>query len=304
METKKTFNKKLLVFGLPILTLALITGAILQYYGSIQQTVNVQQAVISENVFFEGSNIVAGDTIVNCSYVKNKAKVVAPIQFRTTCNNSEGYDDGTRNETSINWATVGGDECNGIVTEIYGILELTKKNTSTWQPLDGESNKITIRYTIVGDTFSYDVLKGTIPANYELVYAMDKANRFTDYATVKTVSEINSVSEGLPMVGDWNADAYPDYCENHNGFDSYEHCVGAKLWIIPTSNIGANGVLNWANMADYYYETDLIMYSDDTGNVMNLLANGGGFNFCVDNSFALNLVPDTYTLETQIVPTA
>ena len=147
-------------------------------------------------------------------------------------------------------------------TEIYGKLELTNKDSS-WVPIS--SNEIEINYTVEGDTFGYNIVSGSIPAGFELVYAMDKENRFNpgSYATVKTVAEINLEGEGLPMSGDWNANADPNYCEYHNTFDSYEHCVGAKLWIINSNDIENNGVLTWANMDDYYYETDLITYSDE-----------------------------------------
>jgi len=48
-ETKKTkkFNKKYLAFGiLGLFALALVTGLVLNYYGQIQQDINVEQAVI------------------------------------------------------------------------------------------------------------------------------------------------------------------------------------------------------------------------------------------------------------------
>jgi len=41
-------KKKLMLFGLPILALALVTAGLLTYYGQIQQKVNVEQAVIIE----------------------------------------------------------------------------------------------------------------------------------------------------------------------------------------------------------------------------------------------------------------
>ena len=113
---------------------------------------------------------------------------------------------------------------------------------------------------------------------------MDKDDRFNpgNYATVKTVTEINSEEEGLPMTGDWNTIAEPGYCDMENTFDDFEHCRGAKLWIIPTSVIGDNGVLSWASMWEYYYETDLIVYSNT--DTITLPA-GGGFDFMVENTF-------------------
>ena len=146
-----------------------------------------------------------------------------------------------------------------------GTLHLVQKDTNTWQPLVS-GDTIDISYSISGDVFEYSVTNGVIPSGYELVYAMDKTSRFSDYATVKTVDEINSIGEGLPMAGDWNADCIEseDYCDYANTFDDYENCTGAKLWIIPTIDIEADGVLSWANMGNYYYETNLIEYSKET----------------------------------------
>jgi len=299
MKKVKILGKSVPILVLVLLGIGLVSGALLTYYGSIKHTINVTQAVVVEGEGAKSFTNVAGDTIVDCGYsVKNNAGVVAPIKFGTTCRNTAGFDDGTRNESSIDWSTFSNNRCDGIETEIYGILELTKKDITTWQPIAPEE-AITIRYTIVGNEFNYAVMEGEIPEGYELVYAMDKENRFNDYATVKKVSEI---TESLPMDGDWNAGESANYCDMNNTFDDYEHCVGAKLWIVKSDNIKEGGVLTWANMADYYYETDLIMYSNDANNVMNLLANGGGFNFCVEQNFALELAKDTYTLETQIQP--
>ena len=102
----------------------------------------------------------------------------------------------------------------------------------------------------------------------------------------------------MPHSDDANIDDSANYCQDP---DNYEHCKGAKLWVVPTGDIEDSN-LNWANMANYYYETDLIVYSDDTNNVITLPANGGGFNFCVKNDFAFNLVGDTYAIGTEVQP--
>lgn len=327
MKIKKTLSKKVNIFGksvpvfaIVILSLALVSAALLGYYGVITGSAIVSQSVKLGGLDYPGElkfsfddrPFVAGKTFVDCDTddggysVKNYADVSAPIKFGTTCKKGSTQDDGTKITTSIDWAN----ECKGIDTEIYGILKLVKKNTQIWQPLDPEQ-AITIKYTIVGDTFKYDMISGKIPEGYELVYAMDKDDRWTNYASVVRKDYINS---NLPYDNDWNADCVggPDdgenYCDKNNEFDDYEHCVGAKLWIVKTSDILTSQCvekvcpLSWANMNSYYYETDLIMYSNDDGNVMDLLANGGGFNFCESNAFALNLVPDTYTLTTKILP--
>ena len=298
-------NKKYMTFGLiGLFAMVFVTAGLIQYYGQVTQEVNVEQAVSAGTVGFN-NNIIAGSSLVKCDSVKNNAEVDAVIRFGTRCNNSIGYDDGTQYVSEIDWSDFSNDRCDGIVTEIYGTLELTKKD-GDWQPTGNSEDEITIRYTIVGDTFEYNVISGNIPSGYELVYAMDKEDRFNpgDYATVKTVAQINSQGEGLPMVGDWNAIADPGYCNNDNGKgDYFEHCTGAKLWIIPTSSFDAGtGIVNsWSN---FYWETDLIVYSNNANNEITLPANGGGFDFCVENDFAINLMADNYTIETKILPVA
>ena len=310
------FGKSVPVFAIVLLSVALVSGALLSYYGVITGMAVVSQSVTVEDSPITGAwntNLVAGKTIVDCDNdglghsVKNNAGVVAPIQFGTTCNNSIGYDDGTITNSSIDWATVGDNNkaCDGIVTEIYGILKLTSKQNVEGKWIISDNEKVTIQYTIVGNTFEYEIINVTGSwdlTNYKLIYYKDiEGDKCPDNraAGVITLAE-NIGNNNLPYADDFNNKGPANYCDNCYG-DHYEHCVGAKLWLVPVSDINGDK-LTWANMGSYLYETDLIMYSNDANNVMNLLANGGGFNFCVDNSFALNLVPDTYTLETQIVP--
>ncbi len=47
---------------------------------------------------------------------------------------------------------------------------------------------------------------------------------------------------------------------------------GAKK-IIPIGDIETEGVLNWANMANYYYETDLVYYFDNANGEMIIPSN-------------------------------
>lgn len=148
----------------------------------------------------------------------------------------------------------------------FDTLVLTNKYyDSNWSTSGTEA--ITIRYSVSGDEFEYSVVSGTVPDGYELVYAMDKENRFSDYATVKTLDEID---ESLPMSGDWNADADPNYCDYNNSNDDYDTCVGAKLWIVNSDDINNDGTLTWENMESYYYETDLISYTKTSSSRYNL----------------------------------
>jgi hypothetical protein len=74
----------------------------------------------------------------------------------------------------------------------------------------------------------------------------------------------------LPTSPDWNINPSPDYCSNNNNFDSYAHCSGAKLWIVPTSDLtsGALPLTAW-NPTTYLFETDLVTYSSDSISICN-----------------------------------
>ena len=297
-------NKKYLIFGLlGFCAMALVTAGVLTYYGSIQSTVEIGQAVTlgGSNPIFEGS-MVAGSSLTNCEFiVKNRADVEAPIQLGTTCNNSIGFDDGIQTETSIDWTdVVGNDKCDGIETEIYGILELTTKDAKFGSSPWGENAdaKATVKYTIVGSDIDAEVTNSTgiTLGDYTLIYYKDNSARFDDPAQAIA---LDAITGSLPYATDGNLDEY-DYCTGTG--DNYEHCHGAKIWLVPTSAILLGNELNWARASEFLFETDLIVYSNDGNNEITLPANGGGFNFCVENEFALNLVPETYTLETKIVP--
>ena len=335
MKKIKVFGKGIPVFAIAILGLALVSAALLSYYGTITGSAVVSQSVKLNNGDYNtpitwSKSFVAGESVVNCSFnLKNHAGVEAPIMFGTTCRNTAGFDDGTRNEVLIDWATFSNDRCDGIVTEIYGVLELTNKDPSdwTWTPTGGM--KATMYYTILGNSFKYDLEAiGLEPSTgYILIYYADEPDRFVEWggnpalnlgvATsndagyLKLSDSLGIIPGGLPYSDDWNTGkyenttgGYADYCTS----DGYQHCTGAKIWLIPssdwTSGGGRNGKLNTWNPTNYLFETDLIVYSNDASNVITLPANGGGFNFCVENTFALNLVPDTYTLETKILPAA
>jgi len=244
-------NKKYLVFGLlGIFAIGLVTAAVINYYGSVETTIEVNQP-IEVNDLVEGSttdslHCDAGDTCYGSDI--------------SITNNGD-------DERTVN---ISNDAVEGEVEVSYvGTLKLTKKDTNTWEALEDTEDKIVINYTVVGNTFKYEVVSGSIPDKYVLVYAMDKDDRFSDYATVKKLSEI---SKSLPMLGDWNANESANYCNNL--YDNYTTCRGAKIWAIPSDVIsetenedGTYELTSWSQMADFYWETNLIQYST-TGEII------------------------------------
>jgi len=147
---------------------------------------------------------------------------------------------------------ISNDAIEGIEVTYVGTLDLTKKDTSTWVPI-GEP--ISIDYTIIGDSFEVT----DIPEGYTAIYYKDEVvgleGRLANPQPAISIVGIGN----FPDSDDANIDELADYCAEP---DNYNQCKGAKLWIVPDEDLN-EGTLNWANMADYYYETDLIQYNSD-----------------------------------------
>ncbi len=145
---------------------------------------------------------------------------------------------------------ISNDADEGITTSYKGTLDLTKKDTETWVPV-GEP--ITISYTVIGDSF--DVTG--VPEGYTAVYYKDEVvgleGRLANPQPAISIVGIGN----LPELDDANVDELANYCGEP---DNYNQCKGAKLWVVPTTDL-TEGTLNWANMANYYYELDMIQYN-------------------------------------------
>lgn len=224
-------RKKLMLMALPVLAIAMVSA--LTYYAYAHVTVNVNQPIDVSGELEQTVNCDAGETCLGeMIRVDNGAEDDRTVKLRETGSGSD------------------------IDVEFVGKLELTTKDTSTWQPTT--DRKVDLIYTLVGEEFNTEV---ELESDEVLVYALDHDDRFVNYASVIKVEDIDS---DLPLSSDWNANADPDYCDMNNGFDDYEHCNGAKIWIVKESDLGTpvDGVypLDWANMNEYLYETDLIRY--------------------------------------------
>ncbi len=281
-------NKKVLTFGiLTLFALALVSAGLIQYYGKINQEVNVEQAVILNcegnicNEVLDG--ISYEDFLVSDVYTLiNLANTPRDVQLITS------YDP---------------EVVEGEITTSYNLMDtliLTKKEqiNGIWTPMSG--SELEIDYTVIGNTFESNA---ELPGGYILVYAMDNENRFSNYATVIKVEDIDA---SLPMDGDWNANAEPNYCDNNNGKgDYYENCVGAKIWAIPESDLDeevAPGVysLTWNNMTNYYWETDLITYTQENWDANPTILGESDLSFIVINEFNTDGFDGTIT--TEVIP--
>jgi len=273
-------KKKLLGFAIPILLLVGIGGAVLlDHYGLITQNVDVEQAVVLECPTEDCSEVIedvvySGDSLFSEIYTLiNRAETSRDVELVT------GY--------------IPEIEEGEITTSYYlmGTLTLTKKDTITWDPIPGEEIEIT--YTVVGDTFEAT----GIPEGYTLIYYKDEVVGLEGrLANPQPAIIVTSDIGNLPHSNDANIDELADYCGEP---DNYVHCKGAKLWVVPTSDIiGSN--LNWANMANYYYETDLITFTKETWktNGQEITLQGeGSLSFVVVNEFNTDGFSGTITTE-------
>ena len=159
-------------------------------------------------------------------------------------------------------------------------LILDNKNPQNWTRIN-DTMIGTLTYQTAGDSFNYDFVASGLQSGveYDLIYYADKQDRFADWggntpgALIGTFTATGgSISSGamnidlgmdLPAADDWNAVADPDYCDNHNGSDSYNLCTGAKIWLVPSADYdsAAKKLTTW-NPTTYLFETDLIIYSD------------------------------------------
>jgi hypothetical protein len=163
----------------------------------------------------------------------------------------------------------------GVLATGTTTLDLCAKDTS-WACTGTKT--ATLTFDTVGPTF-----KGTLTTHnlqnidYALIYYPDKTDRFAsdkwNGAGGKVITTWTGDANGpfntdlginLPNTDDWNAVASPDYCDLRNTWDDYAHCRGAKIWIVPTTDLTSNTDLPldaWTP-SSYLFETDLITYVD------------------------------------------
>jgi len=218
-------KKKFLSFGLVGLFVVALVSAI-GYYALFSISFNVLPSItISEGCEDTLGDVYDGDVITGseCTLTNN-----APSERDLVISN---------------------DAVDGIDVTYKGELLLSKKD-SEWLPI-GEP--ISIDYTIIGDSF--EVIG--VPEGYTAIYYKDGVigleGRLANPQPAISIIGIGN----LPQADDANVDELANYCAEP---DNYNQCKGAKLWIVPNEDL-SDSTLNWVNMANYYYELDLIQYN-------------------------------------------
>jgi len=217
-------NKKILVYGIIVLFAMTFVTAII-YYALFSASFTVLPAITLSECEDDLGEVYSGESYEGLECVLTNE---APSEREVTISN---------------------DAVEGIDVTYIGTLELTKKD-SVWSPI-GEP--ISVEYTIVGDSFEVTGVQEGYTAIYYKDEVVGLSGRIANPQPAISIVGIGN----FPELDDANIDALADYTQAP---DNYNQMKGAKLWIVPNGDL-SEGVLNWANMANYYYETDLIQYN-------------------------------------------
>lgn len=328
MNKINVFGKQVPVF---LLALAMIGGlgsaAVLTHYGQITTSVTAEQSVLLDGLSWPDSqisdevyeNAPGGETFCFKHMLENRASVSADVEF-VSSGGGVGID-------TTYWT---------IDTPKKTTIELTSKDESNnWD--ETEDMEGTLTYTTIGPTFDYSISASGLDGDreYALIYYADEDPRFDEWENENgmVIETFTTESDGtydhddasvdlnkhLPIANDWNLNppASNDYCDNHNGYDDYDHCRGAKFWIVPTTNLDGAKLTDW-NPDEYLFETDLGVYFDcDISELPSdyPLAKYGGEEvtgttvdsgeekaFFVCHAFDIAITPGDYTITTNVDP--
>lgn len=310
MRKINLFGKQISVLVLSLLLLAGIGSATLLYTFATQtQRVTVSQAITSNmpETLEYTIEVVGGETHSEGPYdITSHTTVPVILKFERTVDPEEDEEGITTTYT------------NRLRLENKNICASNDNSPTCWQVIDDEK-KADLMFNIVGETFDYSLnAEGLNPeTEYVLIYYADQQNRFenwggnnpgaeierftTDSSGNKQVSGSVELGMNLPAEQDWNANPSPDYCDKHNNYDDYNHCRGAKIWLVPASDYDAgNKKVTWSNPSRYLFETDMTRYFDNSENELVIPA-GDLVGFYITNQFDVALTGD-YTITIDIVP--
>lgn len=271
-KKNKMNKKKLLLFGLPLLALTLVIGAVIFNYGIIIQILHVQSAIkvietSSEEINCYDSGICRGNPI-EISNIGNSEIDTQIIGEETT--------EGEKGVTDIKYI--------GITTLTEKTVDFTK---DVWV-IPEEAEKIGVEYIVVNGGFSAEVVDNE-KGGYVLIYYKDNSDRFDSPAKAILVEDVEG---NLPYGEDRNTDEY-DYCET----GEYDTCHGAKIWYVPQSAVSEDGSLDWSRASEFYYETELIQYNSD--GIITIYPNS---DLTIIPEYTISNVEGDYSVKTEVNP--
>jgi len=311
------------IFAVLIIALAttLVSAGLIDYFGQVQTTVNVEQSVLIDGHNWDEGISHEFGIVGGCSqWIKhkiiNQACVEADLDMDTTFTpDGEGI--------TVNYYI-----CDGWKT-----LRLENKNPTTWEILDDEYYA-DFTYNPCCPNLVWS-LEGKFKEDteYILIYYADQPDRFVNWggAPALTIATFTSGMDGtfsesgtvdmmahIPYSYDWNIGPDADYTQAP---DNYIHGKGAKIWLIPSNiyNGDDNELGDWVP-EEILFETDLIAYFDCDYDILPIyiypwfeygqydtfpytMQPGEEICLFIGYDFAFDIMPMTYTILSRLVAT-
>ena len=304
------------IFAVLIAATLIASGALLSYYGKIETTATITQALTLNGQSWDSPieytiGSPAGNTYVKGPVsMKNRADSPIPVTFGTTQEWKNTYG---------NWV----DASDAVTVRYFGELILDNKNNcisgGAWSLIPGDGTGGLLKYYLDGSTFDYEFNATglTSSTDYSLIYYADFEPRFDtwggnnpgkligtfttdDTGNIALTTGIVNLGMDLPSGADANIDEY-DYSGTP---DNYTLHHGAKIWLVPTDDLTSGNLpLAMWNPGNYLFETNLISYHDyDDGAGAGFIAYQGITNFWIEYTFEPDAMPGSYRIITEVQP--
>ncbi len=262
------FGKEISVLVISLFAIALVSAGVLTHFGmfsftaTLNPTISVDGKTGYDSFNHEIPEIApGGESFCWLHKIKNDASIPMDLELITT-----------------------GEEA-GITIGMYKVPETTdldlcykdynEESPTAWKCLNDP--EVSLIFNTVNPTFDYSLTASKLSAftEYSIIYYPDlNSDKDWNAENIVVIDKFTTDSSGdysgsndidlnmnLPDSADYNIYPSPNYCNEANGFDSYEHCRGGKIWIVLTKDI-TKGKLNKWNPSAWLFETDLITYSD------------------------------------------
>lgn len=295
-----------IVAAILIAATMLVNAAFLNSYGTVETTATVSQSILVDDNDYDSPvtdsfAVTGGCTVCRSHWIRNRACIDGTVSLGTGVSGSPG---------------TGGS--NGVTVTYMDSVHLENKNPSDWTILDGDNIEADVTFGLVGETFDYtlEATGLTESVEYALIYYADYEDRENNWGGdnpgailgIFIAGEDGAISDGgsididmdMPHVDDWNNAPPADYTQTPDG---YNHKTGAKLWIVPTSDLTDGNklpLIAW-NPTTYLFETELIRYFNNDVNEITIPA-GEFIDFVICYEFAIDIIPGTYTITTTVTP--
>lgn len=296
-------NKKKI--GLAVLALALCIGivsaALLEYYGRIVATVNVKQVIYVDgkpwyDPFEETFDAMGGVTKYTYHYIKSKASVPITMQFVYTITNSSGYEDFEGITVSY--------ECD--IKRVTITENPTVNDVNDWSfEAEGEGVIPTLHFYLDND----DDGIADVRVEAEGAYYASKTLTETFQTFNRTQYEFGSLgivawymAYNLNPIDDWSMRGYPNWEAIQIGSKDYPALGDATLLWVNIIPKAGDTVETGAEFSITIRDTTTSESIVPVETNPLTLEPREFLNFYIVYKFDTAIVPDTYTITTEVQP--